>query len=100
MAKYQKKIACGSKLVIVTDRDEFEIEAVAPSSSIPPPLPPDFGISFAASELRYIGLTMAGSDTNLTELIRQAPLGARVEALEGRTDAWILFEAEEETADG
>lgn len=93
MAKYKKKVACGSTLVIVTAQDEFEIEAVAPSSSTPPPAPPDFGISFVASELRYIGITTPGSDLDLAAIVREAAPGTRVEEVQDRDNAWTLFEA-------
>ena len=100
MTKYKKKVACGSKLVIVTAQDEFEIEAVAPNSNTPPPPPPDLGISFAASDLRYIGFITPGSDTDLADLVREAAPGARVREVENRDDAWILFEVAAETIDG
>jgi hypothetical protein len=87
--KHKQTMACGSKLVIVTQDDEYEIEAVAPAPATPPP--PDYGISYVApSLLQYIGVVESDADLDLVTLLEEAG-GVNIEQLGERDDVELRF---------
>jgi len=111
--KHRTEVPCGSKVIIVTEHDEYEIEAVAKPTTPPPPSttppPPDYGISYVQpSSLEHIGVVTPGGKVDLTYVVSEFDLrdflrgsdDSRDEPLADESHAWILYAVEDLGEDG